>query len=151
MSNPSYKVDLKATHAECEANFWRLLKLLPESVDQQTYWVNLAAEQIASVSFEVEQRSVYTTMIKVVWLNKLSWQEKHWFTVRLYHDVGMAEVTSYQGERANQGCYYYPNQAMYHPDEKHQQNAFLADLLSHVLKHGVVTEITAVCGDEILS
>ena len=55
-------------------------------------------------------------------------------TVRLYHDVSIAEITD--GHRQYQGAYPYPNDAMLHRDEKFRLNQQLADLLELCLKHG---------------
>lgn len=49
--------------------------------------------------------------------------------VRIYLDARLAEVVTYQGRRRLQPRYAYPNEEMYHPDEKRQANLILYDWL----------------------
>ena len=49
--------------------------------------------------------------------------------VRVYLDARLAEVVTYQGRQRLQPRYTYPNEAMYHPDEKRQANLILHDWL----------------------
>ena len=58
-------------------------------------------------------------------------------TVRLYHDARSAEILDVTGQRQLQGFYDYPNVAMMQPDEKAQQNRFLAEFLGVSLATGV--------------
>jgi len=51
------------------------------------------------------------------------------FSVRIYSDAKLAEVTQYQGKTRIQAKYRYPNQQMYMPDEKSQMNLLLYDWL----------------------
>lgn len=57
-------------------------------------------------------------------------------TVRLYHDVKLAEVVSMAGLRLAKASYSYPNELMFLPDEKAQQNRLLGEWLSLSLQHG---------------
>ncbi|MBT8149178.1 MAG: DUF1249 domain-containing protein [Gammaproteobacteria bacterium] len=59
--------------------------------------------------------------------------------VRLYHDVRLAEVIAFSGKRSALASYEYPNEVMFQPDEKAQQNRFLAEWLSHGLSHGLAS------------
>jgi uncharacterized protein YqiB (DUF1249 family) len=58
-------------------------------------------------------------------------------TVRLYHDARSAEILDVTGQRQLRGFYDYPNVAMMQPDEKAQQNRFLAEFLGVSLATGV--------------
>jgi len=49
--------------------------------------------------------------------------------VRIYHDAQLAEVISYQGHSRILSKYPYPNQKMFHRDEKRQANYLLNDWL----------------------
>lgn len=60
--------------------------------------------------------------------------------VRLYHDVRMAEVITVSGRRSALASYDYPNAAMFQPDEKAQQNRFLAEWLGRILRDGQVCD-----------
>ena len=145
-----YKVDLRALHALCEANYARLLRLFPdyESCNARRFCV-----QAARVQIDVVERSRYTTLFRLqsyraaqataaarsdgaaahaeaVWLTPLRVE------VRAYHDAGMLEVVAFQSGGRTEGRYRYPNRAMHQEDEKRQQNAFVAEWLSHCLHHG---------------
>lgn len=151
-----YRVDLRALHALCEANYARLLRLFPDYEGCNTRRFSL--HQVR-VQINVLERSRYTTLFRIQ-----SCRDSHpavadsggsgspalpdgepggglWpfplrMDVRAYHDAGMLEVVSFQHEGRVEGRYSYPNDAMHQEDEKRQQNAFLADWLAHCLHHG---------------
>ena len=50
--------------------------------------------------------------------------------VRIYHDAQLAEVISYQGHSRILPKYSYPNEKMFHRDEKRQANYLLNDWLA---------------------
>lgn len=56
--------------------------------------------------------------------------------VRMYQDARLAEVLAYQRHRRFHPVYPYPNEHMYHPDEKRQANQLLSDLLRHFIACG---------------
>lgn len=131
-----YVPDLQEMAALCEANYLRLLKLLPDDDDGHAF-VLRAGQHNARVRLVVDEDHRYTTMVSVSqeglspqWLQPLSMQ------VRLYHDARMAEVVGYQNQQRFDGRYPYPNPAMRLPDEKVQLNRFLAEWLDHCLKYG---------------
>jgi uncharacterized protein YqiB (DUF1249 family) len=146
----SYKVDLRALHALCEANYARLLRLFPDYEACNARHFSVAA---ARVHIEVLERSRYTTLFRLRCYRASgdagsaeagtvdAGEQAGWLTplkleVRAYHDAGMLEVVTFQGGNTTRGRYSYPNPRMHQQDEKHQQNAFLADWLSHCLHHG---------------
>ncbi|WP_439101717.1 DUF1249 domain-containing protein [Congregibacter sp.] len=151
MIKGSYKVDLRALHALCEANYARLLRLFSdyESSNSKRFSVDGA-----QVHIEVLERSRYTTLfcLKSFRSNapetaqksakdntqgsELSWLNPLVMEVRAYHDAGMIEVVRFQTSGKTQGRYAYPNPSMHQQDEKNQQNSFLADWLSHCLHYG---------------
>ncbi|GAB3105243.1 DUF1249 domain-containing protein [Aestuariicella hydrocarbonica] len=133
-----YIVDLSGQQACCEANYARLLKLMP-TFDQRDQWHYdvQAGEQFWSIRLAVTERARYTTMLEVTQQNGLQeWGSSPRLQVRLYHDARMAEVVAWQEHRRVRPRYEYPNRNMYQRDEKAQFNRFLEDWLSHSLAHG---------------
>lgn len=137
-----YRVDLKKYLADCEANYVRMLRLFP-AIDHQEELLLALGEGEKTLSFQVLERTPYTTLVSIVqeveggscadWLLPLR------LKVRLYHDVRMAEVVNWLGQRQLQPRYEYPNKHMRQPDEKAQWNSFLADWLSYAIHHGYAT------------
>ena len=148
MKRRRYNIDLGAHIAECEANYARLMRLLPDlhDTDRRAFSLRLG-ESEPRVRFEVAQRCPYTTVVKIV-------QDPHPTTsgedvpglaetrlaIRIYHDAKAAEVIEYQNERGFHAVYEYPNARMRHPDEKAQVNRFLGEFLGVCLEHGVSSE-----------
>ena len=67
MKQRRYVIDLSAHIAECEANYARLMRLLPDlsDTDRRTFSVRLG-ESEPRVRFEVAQRCPYTTVVRIV-------------------------------------------------------------------------------------
>ena len=136
---PKYRIDLGADLASCEANYARLMKLLPdlEQFDQHDFEVAHSPGGSVAVSITIEQRCKYTTILEVCQQQPvLRWLPAARFKVRAYHDARMAEVIAYQRQHRLQARYDYPNDSMFQPDEKAQLNTFLGEWLSHCLRHG---------------
>ena len=143
VNKATYKVDLRALHAQCEANYARLLRLFPdyESCNSHAFAVNSA-----QVRMDVIERSRYTTLFRLQSFSQAAAEkirpgERPWLPslrleVRAYHDAGMLEVVAFQSGGRTEGRYSYPNPSMHQQDEKVQQNAFLADWLAHCLRYG---------------
>ncbi len=138
-----YVPDLKRQMAQGEANYLRLLKLLPnlDHCDQREFLV-VVDNQRARVRLAVDERFVYTTSVVVSqqYENASDWLEAPKLVVRLYHDARVAEVICTRQRRQLSGVYPYPNRQMHQPDEKAQLNAFLGEWLSHCLAHGQLLE-----------
>ena len=147
MKRRRYNIDLGAHIAECEANYARVMRLLPDlpDTDRRTFSVRFG-ESEPKVRFEVAQRCPYTTVVQIV-------QDPHAacgenvpglaetrLAIRIYHDAKAAEVIEYQNERGFHAVYEYPNARMRHPDEKAQVNRFLGEFLGVCLEHGVSIE-----------
>jgi uncharacterized protein YqiB (DUF1249 family) len=142
--NRRYVPDLKKMAAACEGNYIRLNKLLPEfelgyeksfliSGDST---INNPTHQ-ARISLKVIESFTYTSTVEVIQHGLCpEWIQPPSMAVRLYHDARSAEVISYQNQKRIQGKYQYPNPQMRMPDEKCQLNQFLAEWLTHCLKHG---------------
>ncbi len=144
---PRYKVDLPRQLAQCEANYLRLMKLLPalDTSDEREFALPMAASEALRVHIRVEDRAPYTTTVLVshpqaplpeslgLSAKAMAMPE---LRVRLYHDALMAEVVCWQRHRSIKPKYDYPNAQMYQQDEKAQLNLFLGEWLSHCLAQG---------------
>jgi uncharacterized protein YqiB (DUF1249 family) len=139
--------DLSAQMAECEANYARIMQLLPDmdTVDQREFGVELPSGQSVLFRIDVIERCKYTTMVDIyqhVASSSISsdelppWAVAPSFSLRIYHDARMAEVTAYDRQQAMRSSYDYPNAKMYQRDEKTQLNSFLGEWLKHCLKYG---------------
>ena len=160
MKRRRYNIDLGAHIAECEANYARLMRLLPDlpDTDRRTFSVRLGQSE-TKVRFEVAQRCPYTTVVNIVQdPPPVSGQDsgegagngagngaeqnvpglaETRLSIRIYHDAKAAEVIEYQNQRGFHAVYEYPNARMRHPDEKAQVNRFLGEFLGVCLEHGV--------------
>ena len=137
-----YIPDLRKQMAQCEANYMRLMKLMPDldRVDERCYRVTWPDHQ-ASLCLEVEERFTYTTTLKVTPQHDHDspWLGSTQLVVRLYHDANTAEVVCTRRKQLS-GVYSYPNKRMRQPDEKNQINEYLGEWLTHCLSHGHMME-----------
>jgi len=150
MSHRRYSLDLRAHMAQCDANYARVMQLLPylEKEDARALQLSLPGETHRRLEFRVIERCPYTTTVRVSCVPADGAAADGWhpmlpaprFTLRLYHDARTAEVTEYQSGRRLQPRYPYPNAEMRQPDEKIQANRFLAEYLAHCLAHGRCAE-----------
>ena len=133
-----YVPDLKVLAGICENNFMLLLKLLPAQMAGDSREFNISNNQQHTViRLSISEQFKYTTTIEVEQLCSLkNYLSPPKMLVRLYHDVRMAEVVSFDNQHRFNGVYHYPNDQMRQPDEKHQINHFLSDWLQHCLQHG---------------
>lgn len=140
-------IDLIRQAAECDANYIRLLKLMPRlhrCREQMPPDGLLTAFQVgdeptdsATVAVRVLDAQRYTTHLEIAQSSTSGagrWDPL--MQVRVYHDAHTAEVVSFQGHRHLQPWYDQPNPWMYQADEKLQVNRFLGEWLSHCLAHG---------------
>lgn len=138
-----YSIDLAGQMAECEANYARIMQLLPDmaTIDQRDFGVLLAGGSAVQFRIAVTERCKYTTMIDINQQSSASawpqeWAKAPFFSLRVYHDARMAEVVAYDRHQRLRPKYDYPNDNMYQRDEKAQLNTFLGEWLSHCLQHG---------------
>ncbi|CAA0078306.1 Uncharacterised protein [BD1-7 clade bacterium] len=122
--------------AECETNYRRIGKLLPKDADAASFRIVLPNKQVGRVQLQVTERCKYTTMVRLDQITGSEWLDQH-FELRLYHDARMVEVMPKSGTGQLRGRYDYPNENMWHEDEKHQQHKFLSECLSYCLAHGL--------------
>jgi uncharacterized protein YqiB (DUF1249 family) len=140
-----YSIDLRAHMAECDANYYRLMKLVPNLREQDERALNLVvAERALKVRIRVLERCPYTTLMELTQLpltEALSFElPAPRLTIRLYHDARTAEVIEFQNGRRFDAVYEYPNGEMRQRDEKAQINRFLSEYLSACLLHGATVE-----------
>ncbi|OLU24525.1 cytoplasmic protein [Pseudomonas sp. PA15(2017)] len=138
-----YRVDLIELQAACEANYARLMRLLPgmrEAQGARRVALSQGERQLGVLALEVVESCPYTSTVQVRQEHSLPWLPVPQLEVRVYHDARMAEVTGAQSTRRFRGIYPYPNAAMHQPDEKTQLNVFLGEWLSHCLACGHETE-----------
>ncbi|MES2607037.1 MAG: DUF1249 domain-containing protein [Pseudomonadota bacterium] len=139
-------LDLSARMAVCDANYLRLLKLLPEFTTGLRHTILLPAvhpqESSAAqrLDIHVVESFRYTSTVHlslVVEERAPSWYRAPQLTVRIYHDAGTAEVVTYQDQLAFKAIYSDNDAPRFSWDEKNQINLFLADWLSLCLEGGL--------------
>lgn len=134
-----YRVDLVALQATCEANYARLMRLLPQMREHcQARRVAMSHGELllGVLALEVTEAGPYTTTLRVRQEHSLPWLPVPSLEVRVYHDARMAEVVAAAEARRLRARYPYPNAAMHQPDEKSQLNQFLGEWLSHCMAAG---------------
>ena len=135
-----YTIDLPAHLAECDANYFRLMKLAPALDHDDERELSLAIADVdVRVRVRLIERSPYTSLVE---LAQVSAHHGGFdlrlprLVIRLYHDARSAEVVEYQSGRRFAAVYPYPNPQMRQRDEKAQINRFLGEYLSICLSHG---------------
>ena len=161
MPKNRYSIDLIKQMAECDANYIRLLRLMPVlAAHRQRDFASLGVDNAAqaekalegmrtvftladlatepvTVEITVLEAFKYTTTLEIVQRPVLrEWMTNPSMLIRVYHDASTAEVVSYQGHKNLQVRYPQPNAKMYQSDEKGQVNQFLGEWLSHCLTVG---------------
>lgn len=142
-----YKVNLREQMACCEVNYARLLKLMPNLLEQTQWRYQVAVgDKSLDLSIEITEQAPYTTMLNLtqVGLKIEKLDVTPVLQLRMYHDVKMAEVVSWCGHRSIRPRYDYPNKQMYQQDEKAQINKYLADSLDSALQHGRMTDVASI-------
>ncbi len=110
---------------------------------QRALQIDLPSSQLGELSISVNEQCRYTTTLAVtVHIHGLTVTDDSAdggvkMLVRLYHDVRLAEVIAFSGKHSKLASYEYPNEVMFQPDEKEQQNRFLAEWLGLGLIHGL--------------
>ena len=138
LRKPRYKGDLINLQAVCEANYWRLLRLMPDMADSDRLEVLVEDQdgEPQSLVIEVLERCRYTTTVRLIHQREHEWLTPPSMELRLYHDAGMAEVVAAYNRRRFRGVYPYPNEQMLQPDEKFQLNQFLGEWLGYCQRYG---------------
>ena len=133
-SRRTYHIDLSDLHAQCEANYHRLVRLFP-GYEQQPCGAFEVGDAV--VELEVTARDRYTTDMRLRYQGSaIQMGSKSCLDLRLYHDARMAEVVHCSTSRRFEARYRYPNPEMLQRDEKFQQNRFAAELMEFCLTNG---------------
>lgn len=162
-----YTVNFARHLADCEFNYRRMCRLMPDwkhypkyqASNHQQQWRYLTGDHRQSqntVILQVIEAAKYTTTVNICvdsnLQNQLSWikalkgaQQSHpaqgggySLDVRLYHDAHLAEVIGFANQRRFLPRNEYPNPKMHQRDEKSQINLFLGELLDNCLCQGRV-------------
>ena len=130
--------NLERLHSECELNYVRLLRLMPEPPRlDQTIRVDFTHESKSGMQIRVEEITRYTHLLSIVADGtRPEWLPEIQIKVRIYHDAKMAEVVEWCSDRTIP-WELAEKSSMQAPDEKWQWNMFLSDLLAHGLSHGM--------------
>jgi uncharacterized protein len=153
------QLDLRARMAVCDANYLRLLKLMPDFVLGQERTILLPAVQSHSehgagvdlmhrLEVRVLEAFRYTSTLSlrlIVEEETPAWFKEPQLTVRLYHDAGTAEVLSYQDQTRFKAFYSEEEAPRFSWDEKNQINLFLADWLRLCLAGGLSRMVLPAC------
>jgi len=139
LTRDRYRVDLLELQAACEANYLRLMRLLPQmrtSDETRRIAMSQGDRLLGVIVLQVLESCPYTSTLRVTQEHCLPWLPVPQMEVRVYHDARMAEVTRAENARRFRGIYAYPNAQMHQPDEKTQLNLFLGEWLGHCLACG---------------
>lgn len=118
-----------------EANYSRLIKLLPSSLDSINGLLSPANKTKIKFVLEIIEYHKYT----IVAVLKFSYPFTNAhipnpsFRVKICHDANVAEVIAYHHHTHFKPDYNYPNQNMLHKDEKRQVNRLLGEFLDYFI------------------
>ncbi len=128
----------KTSHqlAVCEANFLRLKKILNNfSVNKYLFETINPDSSSNKISFNVIYRTKHTLIIEAKQKIKLKKMESLIIRIQISLDAKLAEVISFQGERAVP--YFMKVLKTQSRDEKIQQNRFLTEWLENIFANGI--------------
>ena len=128
----------KTSHqlAVCEANFLRLKKILKNfSVNKYLFETINHDSSSNPISFNVIHRTKHTLIIEAKQKIKLKKMENLIIRIQISLDAKLAEVISFQGERAVP--YFMKVLKTQSRDEKIQQNRFLTEWLENIFANGI--------------
>jgi uncharacterized protein YqiB (DUF1249 family) len=132
-----YRVDFPTFMDECDANYARLVTLMPLLTFCGTCRFDFVIPLLGlRVRMSVLERCPYTTLVELTQcIADNAALPAPRLKVRLYHDAKSAEVIEFQNARRFAAVYPYPNAEMRQPDEKAQVNRFLGEYLMLCLAH----------------
>ena len=129
MNNSIYRPSIPRWLKLCEQNYVGLLRLLPD-VDTEELQYTFSAKK-NEYTIAVSECSRFTTTLVCVQNDRgLPHYLKAEMTVRLYHDLKVAEVLSWQRSKVQKAKYAYPNDKMHQPNERELSDRFLAEWIS---------------------
>ena len=122
--------------AVCEANFLRLKKILKNfSVNKYLFETINPDSSSNPISFNIIHRTKHTLIIEAKQKIKLKKMESLIIRIQISLDAKLAEVISFQGERAVP--YFMKVLKTQSRDEKIQQNRFLTEWLENIFANGI--------------
>jgi len=122
--------------ALCEANFLRLKKILNNfSVNKYLFETINPDSSCNPISISVIHRTKHTLIIEAKQKIKLKEMERLIIRIQISLDAKLAEVISFQGERAVP--YFMKVLKTQSRDEKIQQNRFLTEWLENIFANGI--------------
>jgi uncharacterized protein YqiB (DUF1249 family) len=133
------QLDLARLHEECEFNYQRLHRVVPEALALGARFdLHYRDQPDSGIRLEVIEVTKYTSTVLIVadragphWLPKIE------IKVRVYRDAKMAEVVEWCSDRTIPWA-LSENKGMQSRDEKLQWNMFLSELLAFGLRSGLV-------------
>ena len=128
----------KTSHqlAVCEANFLRLKKILNNFSANKYLFETINPDSSSNpISFNVIHRTKHTLIIEAKQKIKLKKMENLIIRIQISLDAKLAEVISFQGERAVP--YFMKVLKTQSRDEKIQQNRFLTEWLENIFANGI--------------
>ena len=128
----------KTSHqlAVCEANFLRLKKILNNFSENKYLFETINHDSSSNpISFNVIHRTKHTLIIEAKQKIKLKKMESLIIRIQISLDAKLAEVISFQGERAVP--YFMKVLKTQSRDEKIQQNRFLTEWLENIFANGI--------------
>ena len=126
--------------AVCEANFLRLKKILQDfSRNKYSFETVNPDSSSNSISFYVIHKTQHTLIIEAKQKIKLKKMESLIIRIQISLDAKLAEVISFQGERAVP--YFMKVLETQSKDEKMQQNRFLTEWLESILANGINPQV----------
>ena len=132
----------KTSHqlAVCEANFLRLKKILNNFSANKYLFETINHDSSSNpISFSVIHRTKHTLIIEAKQKIKLKKMESLIIRIQISLDAKLAEVISFQGERAVP--YFMKVLRTQSRDEKIQQNRFLTEWLENIFANGINPQI----------
>ena len=132
----------KTSHqlAVCEANFLRLKKILNNFSENKYLFETINPDSSSNpISFCVIQRTRHTLIIEAKQKIKLKKIENLIIRIQISLDAKLAEVVSFQGERAVP--YFMKVLKTQSRDEKIQQNRFLTEWLENIFANGINPQV----------
>tara|TARA_Y100000996_G_scaffold362283_1_gene305529 strand:- start:157 stop:609 length:453 start_codon:yes stop_codon:yes gene_type:complete len=121
-----------------EINYIKLMNLLP--IQEKKEKINfLLAEGISNseIRIYIERQSRYTSKLILLKSNLVRYSKDTEMEILIYHDLRMAEVRKFNGQRQFWLRNKYPNKYMSSKDEKFQWNIFFSEFLTHSKKYGL--------------
>ncbi|SFX60374.1 DUF1249 domain-containing protein [Marinospirillum alkaliphilum] len=145
MPRTAYVAELSRLQSDAAASYL-LLQRLWQADEQQVCHIGLRqhGRDLGQLHLQRLERTPWTELIELRYSQQVDHPLLHplQMQIRVYHDVRLAEVVSCQQQQPREGRYAYPNEAMFHPDEKVQVNAQLVEWLKFALSRGYTPHVT---------